>query len=141
MIALKMAEQLNLNVILPTRGETKILNVLWELGEATVEEVIKHPSFPTPPNYKTTQTLLRIMEEKGLARHSTRGRVFVFAPCVTRDQVTRLSVQNLLEQTFAGSLTDMMVGVIETGTVKESELEELEALIRNYRTLRASSSK
>jgi len=141
MIGLKMAEQVNLNLILPTRGETKILNVLWELGQATVEEVIKHPSFPTRPNYKTTQTLLRIMEEKGLARHSTRGRVFVFAPCVTRDQVTRMSVQNLLEQTFAGSLTDMMVGVIETGTVKESELEELEALIRNYRTQRASSSK
>ena len=141
MIGLKMAEQVNLNLILPTRGETKILNVLWELGQATVEEVIKHPSFPTPPNYKTTQTLLRIMEEKGLARHSTRGRVFVFAPCVTRDQVTRMSVQNLLEQTFAGSLTDMMVGVIETGTVKESELEELEALIRNYRRQRASSSK
>ncbi|HJT53757.1 MAG TPA: BlaI/MecI/CopY family transcriptional regulator [Candidatus Acidoferrales bacterium] len=136
-----MAEQLNLNVILPTRGELKILNVLWELGQATVEEVIKHPSFPTPPNYKTTQTLLRIMEEKGLARHTTRGRVFIFAPCVTREQVTRLSVQNLLDQTFAGSLTDMMVGVIETGTVKESELEELEALIRNYRTQRASASK
>ena len=136
-----MAEQLNLNVIVPTRGEMKILNVLWELGQATVEEVIKHPSFPTPPNYKTTQTLLRIMEEKGLARHTTRGRVFIFAPCVTREQVTRLSVQNLLDQTFAGSLTDMMVGVIETGTVKESELEELEALIRNYRTQRASASK
>jgi BlaI family transcriptional regulator, penicillinase repressor len=136
-----MAEQLNLNVILPTRGELKILNVLWELGQATVEEVIKHPSFPAPPNYKTTQTLLRIMEEKGLARHTTRGRVFIFAPCVTREQVTRLSVQNLLNQTFAGSLTDMMVGVIETGTVKESELEELEALIRNYRTQRASASK
>lgn len=136
-----MAEQLNLNVILPTRGELKILNVLWELGQATVEEVIKHPSFPTPPNYKTTQTLLRIMEEKGLARHTTRGRVFIFAPCVTREQVTRLSVQNLLDQTFAGSLTDMMVGVIETGTVKESELEELETLIRNYRTQRASASK
>jgi BlaI family transcriptional regulator, penicillinase repressor len=136
-----MAEQLNLNVIVPTRGEMKILNVLWDLGQATVEEVIKHPSFTTPPNYKTTQTLLRIMEDKGLARHTTRGRVFVFAACVTREQVSKLSVQNLLEQTFAGSLTDMMVGVIETGTVKESELEELEALIRNYRAQRASSSK
>jgi len=136
-----MAEQLNLNVIVPTRGEMKILNVLWDLGQATVEEVIKHPSFTTPPNYKTTQTLLRIMEDKGLARHTTRGRVFVFAACVTREQVSRLSVQNLLEQTFAGSLTDMMVGVIETGTVKESELEELEALIRNYRAQRANSSK
>jgi predicted transcriptional regulator len=136
-----MADQLNLNVILPTRGEMKILNVLWDLGQATVEEVIKHPSFPTPPNYKTTQTLLRIMEEKGLARHTTRGRVFVFAACVTREQVTRLSVQNLLDQTFAGSLTDMMVGVIETGSVKEAELEELESLIRNYRTQRANSPK
>jgi BlaI family transcriptional regulator, penicillinase repressor len=136
-----MAEQLNLNVIVPTRGEMKILNVLWDLGQATVEEVIKHPSFTTPPNYKTTQTLLRIMEDKGLARHTTRGRVFVFAACVTREQVSKLSVQNLLEQTFAGSLTDMMVGVIETGTVKESELEELEALIRNYRAQRANSLK
>ena len=136
-----MAEQLNLNVILPTRGEMRILNVLWELGQATVDEVIKHPSFGTPPNYKTTQTLLRIMEEKGLARHVNRGRVFVFSPCVTREQVARLSVQNLLEQTFAGSLTEMMVGVIEAGSVKESELEELESLIRRYRTQRSNAAK
>jgi predicted transcriptional regulator len=135
-----MAEQLNLNVILPTRGEMRILNVLWELGQATVDEVIKHPSFTTPPNYKTTQTLLRIMEEKGLARHTSRGRVFVFSPCVTREHVTRLSVQTLLEQTFAGSLTEMMVGVIEAGSVKESELEQLEALIRSYRARRSDST-
>lgn len=134
-----MADQLNLNVILPTRGEMRILNVLWEMGQATVDEVIKHPSFGTPPNYKTTQTLLRIMEEKGLARHINRGRVFVFSPCVTREQVAKLSVQNLLEQTFAGSLTEMMVGVIEAGSVKESELEELESLIRRYRTQRSNA--
>jgi predicted transcriptional regulator len=136
-----MAEQLNSNVVLPTRGEMRILNVLWELGQATVDEVIKHPSFGTPPNYKTTQTLLRIMEEKGLARHVNRGRVFVFSPCATREQVARLSVQNLLEQTFAGSLTEMMVGVIEAGSVKESELEELESLIRRYRTQRSNATK
>lgn len=100
---------------------------------------IKDPSFSSPPNYKTTQTLLRIMEEKRLARHTSRGRVFVFAPCVTREQVASLSVQNLLESTFSGSVTELMVGVIETGTVKEAELEELEALIRNYRQQRANS--
>jgi BlaI family penicillinase repressor len=135
-----MAEQLNINAILPTRGEMRILNVLWELGQATVDEVIKHPSFGTPPNYKTTQTLLRIMEEKGLARHTNRGRVFVFSACVTREHVTRLSVQTLLEQTFAGSLTGMMVGVIEAGSVKESELEELEELIRKYRAQRSNGA-
>ncbi|MGE5322674.1 MAG: BlaI/MecI/CopY family transcriptional regulator [Actinomycetota bacterium] len=132
-----MAEQqLNLSVTIPTKGEMRILNALWDLGQGTVEDVIRHPSFSTPPNYKTTQTLLRIMEEKGLAKHANQGRVFIFTPCVTREQVARLSVQNLLENTFSGSLTEMMVGVIEAGTVKESELEELENLIREYRKQR-----
>ena len=135
-----MSDQPNINVMLPTRGEMRILNVLWDLGQATVDEVIKHPSFGTAPNYKTTQTLLRIMEEKGLAQHTNRGRVFVFSPCVTREQVARLSVQNLLEHTFAGSLRNMMVGVIETNSIKESELEELEAVIRQYRTNRSNAS-
>ena len=136
-----MADQLNLNPVPPTRGEMRILLALWDLGQATVDEVIKHPSFSSPPNYKTTQTLLRIMEEKGLAKHISRGRVHVFIPTVTREQVTRLSVQNLLEQNFAGSVTSMMVGVIETGSIKESELEELESLIRKYRTQRTESQK
>jgi hypothetical protein len=35
----------------------------------------------------------------------------------------------------------MMVGVIEAGSVKESELEELEELIRNYRAQRSNGSK
>lgn len=136
-LACIMAEQqLNLSVTIPTKGEMRILNALWDMGQGTVEDVIRHPSFSTPPNYKTTQTLLRIMEEKGLAKHTNQGRVFIFTPCVTREQVARLSVQNLLENTFSGSLTEMMVGVIEAGTVKESELEELETLIREYRKQR-----
>jgi BlaI family transcriptional regulator, penicillinase repressor len=122
-----------LNVTLPTRAELRILQVLWEVGPATVEEVINHGSFSSKPNYKTTQTILRIMEEKGLVRHVSRGRVFVFNPTVTRDQVGRLSVQTLLQQNFGGSPAELLVNLLESGPVKETELEQLEALIRNYR--------
>jgi BlaI family transcriptional regulator, penicillinase repressor len=117
----------------PTRAELRILQALWELGSGTIEEIIHHKSFSSPPNYKTTQTILRIMEEKGLARHTNGGRVFVFAPAVTREWVERLSVRNLLEQNFGGSPAKLLVNLLEEGRVKESELEELEALIRNYR--------
>ncbi len=121
------------NVTLPTRAETRILQVLWEIGPATVEEVINHSSFLSRPNYKTTQTILRIMEEKGLVKHVSRGRVFVFSPCVSREQVGRLSVQTLLQQNFGGSPAELLVNLLEAGPVQESELEELEALIRKYR--------
>lgn len=129
------------NVVLPTRAEMRILQVLWDLEQATVEEVINHPSVAPRPNYKTTQTILRIMEEKSLVRHVSRGRVFVFEPCVTRDQVGRLSVQVLLEQNFGGSPAQLLVNLLEAGPVKEPELEELEALIRNYRKQKGDGSK
>jgi predicted transcriptional regulator len=121
------------NPVPPTRAELRILQALWELGSGTIEEIIRHPSFASPPNYKTTQTILRIMEEKGLARHSNDGRVFVFEPCVSREWVGRLSVRNLLNSNFDGSPAKLLVNLLEAGSVKEAELAELEALIRNYR--------
>jgi predicted transcriptional regulator len=127
------------NTVLPTRAEMRILQVLWELGQGTVEGVINHPSLSPRPNYKTTQTILRIMEEKGLVRHESRGRVFVFAPCVTKEQVGRLSVQTLLRQNFGGSPTELLVNLLEAGSVKEAELEQLEALIRKYRLQKAGT--
>jgi hypothetical protein len=38
-----------------------------------------------------------------------------------------------LESNFDGSPAKLLVNLLEAGRVKESELEELEALIRNYR--------
>jgi BlaI family penicillinase repressor len=118
----------------PTRAELRILNALWELKSGTIDEIIHHRSFSSPPNYKTTQTILRIMEEKGLARHTTGGRVFVFEPAVTREWVEKMCVRTILEQNFGGSPAKLLVNLLESGPVADQELEELEALIRNYRT-------
>lgn len=121
------------NLVPPTRAELRIMQALWELGSATVDEIIHHPSFSSPPNYKTTQTILRIMEEKDLVQHTSRGRVFVFETRVSRDEVGRLSVRALLEQNFQGSASKLMVNLLESGPVDAAELEELESLIRKYR--------
>jgi predicted transcriptional regulator len=118
---------------LPSRGELRILQVLWTLGEGTVEDVVNHHRSPEKPNYKTTQTLLRIMEEKGFVRHSARGRVFVFEPTVTREEVGRQSVRDVLEHNFGGSPIELVVNLIEGARVDESELADLERLIRGYR--------
>jgi BlaI family transcriptional regulator, penicillinase repressor len=121
------------NPVPPTRAELRILNALWELKSGTIEEIIHHPIFSSSPNYKTTQTILRIMEEKGLARHTTGGRVFVFEPAVSREWVEKMCVRTMLEQNFGGSPAKLLVNLLESGPVADEELEELEALIRNYR--------
>lgn len=88
------------NPVPPTRAELRILNELWELKSGTIDEIIHHPSFSSTPNYKTTQTILRIMEEKGLARQTTDGRVFAFEPAVSREWVEKMCGANHLGGEF-----------------------------------------
>ncbi|MDE2466578.1 MAG: BlaI/MecI/CopY family transcriptional regulator, partial [Alphaproteobacteria bacterium] len=54
-------------------------------------------------NYKTTQTLRRIMEQKGFVRHEVNGRVSLFRQLVSRRTVDRNFVRALLAQNFGGS--------------------------------------
>ena len=51
-------------VLLPTDAELLILDALWELGEGTVDDVVTRSPSNLRANYKTVQTLLRIMEHK-----------------------------------------------------------------------------
>lgn len=127
--------------VLPTRAEMRILQALWDIDQGTVEDVINQHSPSARPNYKTTQTILRIMEQKGLVRHEARGRVFVFHPCVSREKIGRLSVRTLLHQTFGGSPTELLVNLLETSDVDENDLRELESLIRNFRKQKNGDAK
>jgi BlaI family penicillinase repressor len=123
-------------VALPTRAELRILQALWEMGEGTVDDVVRRLPSKPPANYKTVQTFLRIMEQKKLVRHIDRGRVFVFFPCFTRQEIGRLSVRNLLQQKFVESPAELLINLLEDTHVDELELNELEAQLRRIRRQR-----
>lgn len=118
---------------LPTGAEMRILNAVWQLGAATVEEIVN--SFPEGqrPNYKTTQAFLRIMENKGFVRHTARGRVFVFEPIVKKEEVDQRSVEALLAQNFGGSATGLFVNLLESDAVPAADIAALEKMIRDYK--------
>jgi predicted transcriptional regulator len=103
------------------------------LGEATVEQIVCFFPEPEQPNYKTTHTLLRIMETKGFITHSTSGKVFVFKPLISEAEIAKASVNNLLKQSFGGSARGLFINLLESGNIKESELREIEALVRKHR--------
>jgi predicted transcriptional regulator len=124
-------------VLLPTDAELLILDALWELGEGTVEDVVNRSRSSPRANYKTVQTLLRIMENKGFVQHITRGRAFVFMSCVTRDEVGRVSAKRLVDRNFQGSHTAMLMNLLDSNHIKEDELDALEKLIQQYRERKA----
>ena len=118
---------------LPTPAEMRLLQILWDREEASVEDVVNAHPENKQPNYKTTQTLLRILKQKDFITHKNQKRVFVFRPLVSRKTIDHLSIQALVSRNFSGSASGLLINLLEASPIKEQQLDELEAYIREYR--------
>jgi len=118
---------------IPTAAEFRLLDILWRLEEGTIDELLRASADDRPLNYKTVQTVLRIMENKKFVSHSLRGRAFVYRPRVRRDEVSRTSLRSLLKRYFRNSPSELLVNLLEDERIDTKELQEIEDLVRNYR--------
>ncbi|MDE6375412.1 MAG: BlaI/MecI/CopY family transcriptional regulator, partial [Alistipes sp.] len=56
-----------------TRGEEEIMQIIWQLGDAVVNEIIERMEEPRP-KYTTVATFLKILENKGFLTHTSEGK-------------------------------------------------------------------
>ena len=112
-----------------SRRERQIMDVLYQLGEATAAEVQER--LPEPPSYSAVRAMLRILEDKGHIRHHEDGPRYVFAPVVARDTAQRSAVKHLLRTFFDGSVEDAMAALLDGAERKLSrdEIDRMSQLI------------
>ena len=122
---------------IPSGRELEILKVLWELKSASVREVYERMCPDGELAFNTIQTLLRIMEDKGLIRHRAKGRTFIYEPIYNRDRVTA----RILHRVFDGALDQAVLSLLQAKDASEAELRDLErmiALARKRKALRTN---
>ena len=119
----------------PSGRELEILKTLWDSGPASVREVHERMCPAGELAYNTVQTLLRIMDDKGLVSHQLRGRTFVYSPRHTRDR----EMTRLLEKVFDGALDQFVVSMLKTKNVSPLELKKLERIIADARRRKETS--
>jgi predicted transcriptional regulator len=110
----------------------EILKVLWETGPVGVREVYRRLLAQTQDGdlaYNTVQTLLRIMEEKGLVTHHLEGRAFIYTPLYTREK----SVQGFVDRVFDGAAEQLVMALLQSERLSPKELERLQSLIADAR--------
>ena len=111
-----------------TEAEYRLMQVLWDRAEATVADVVDAIGDP-PLAYNTVLTTLRILEHKGYVRHKAVGRAFLYRPIVARDEAQRSVVQHVLSRFFDGSPRELVLNLLETEAVDDSEIERLRELL------------
>lgn len=110
----------------PTDGERAILEVLWQLKEASVREVTDALSKSRPVAYTTVLTMLKILGSKGLVGHRTEGRAFIYHAAISRREARSKALQHLLAQFFNGSPKVLAQHLLNEHDVDMAELKALQ---------------
>lgn len=110
-------------------SETEILRLVWQLGQATVQEVCDKLPVRRKIAYATVQTLLRRLENKGYLKHNVRGKAHVFSAAVKKEHVVKRSVGDFLDRLFGGDPIPLMQYLAEHGKLDDEDIEKLKELV------------
>ena len=105
------------------------MDVLHARQCATAAEVLA--ALPDPPGYSAVRALLRILEEKGHARHRRDGARYIYLPRASQEAARRSALKRLVSTFFQGSISQAMAALLETADTQlsEAELNKLQQII------------
>jgi len=89
-----------------TKAEEQIMQILWTMEEATVQDILKKFEGEKPAR-TTIATVLGILENKNFVSHKTYGRVNVYTSVVTKQQYSKKQLFGFLKNYFDGSFSSM----------------------------------
>lgn len=116
-----------------SRRERQIMDVLYKLGRASVAHVLAE--LPGKLNYSTVRAQLRVLEEKGHARHEEVGPRYVYFPAVPRDVARRSAFRHLVDTFFGGSAERAAAALLggEVSQLSKEELDRLQQMIAKHK--------
>ena len=109
--------------------ENKVMNVIWERGTATAEDVRSALESSQAIKDSTVRTVLRRLEEKGYVNHTVDGRTYVYSPKIGSRSVATEAVRGIIDRFCHGSIEDLLVGMVDDELVSADKLKQLAANI------------
>jgi len=109
--------------------QLQVLDKLIASGSATVQTIADQFDEAHRPRYTTILTVLRTLEQKGLATHVMKGRTYHYAPTAQADGVRGSVLREVLDKVFGGSPRHLVATLMDTDVVTPAVLEELKKLI------------
>jgi predicted transcriptional regulator len=115
-----------------TEAEFAVLSALWDEGERSARELTErlYPAC-TAADLATVQKLVQRLEAKGLVLRDRSERVHRFSPALPRKQFAGQQLSQLAEKLSGGSLTPLLVHLVENNRLSRRELDELRALLES----------
>lgn len=112
-----------------TEAELRIMQVIWQKGPGTVQQILDALIDPPALAYNTVLTTIRILERKGYVEHSKDGRAHVYRALVERNEASRSEIRHLVSRFFRNSHEDLVLNILEERGIAPEEINRLRRML------------
>jgi predicted transcriptional regulator len=111
------------------KSELEVARIVWNLGSASVRQVLEAMPADRGLDFKTVQTYLRRLEAKGYLRTRTEGRTKIYTAKVRPQQVVHQVIDDMLRLLFGGESLPLIQHLVEERGLSDVEFEQLRNLL------------
>lgn len=113
--------------------ELEILNIVWRLKKATVNdvhnEILKHRETA----YTSVMTMMQNLAKKGMLSFTKKGRQYEYEAKEEPNAVRSSILERTANLVFGGSMVNLVQHMVKHEELSEADLSELEGIIQKSR--------
>ncbi len=110
-----------------------VMEALWDLGEATVQQVRDRLQREPLPVYTTVLSVLQKLEKAGWLTHRAEGRSYIYLPVRSREEAGASSLRTFVERVFRGDRLLLFQHLLEDEDLSDEDLRAIRTMIDRRR--------
>jgi len=117
-------------VMMPTKTEMDVLQVLWKHGPSTVRFV--HDKLNEQKEivqYTSTLKLMQLMKEKGMVDRDETNMKHIYSAAVEEDKIKGNLLGRFVDSMFDGSASSLMLALLDNDKTSAEELQKIKELL------------
>src|SRR5262245_30843685 len=111
------------------RLQKAVMETVWEMGEATVQQVLDRLGRARALAYTTVLSVMQKLEKAGWLRHRGEGRTYVYQPTRSRAEAGKTSLRKFTERVFGGDPLLLFQHLLEDQDLSAADLAALRKMI------------
>lgn len=122
-------------VIVPTKTELDVLQILWKDGPSTVRFVHnKLNEHKEVVQYTSTLKLMQVMKEKGMLDRDETNMKHIYSAAVDEEKIKGNLLGRFVDSMYNGSPSSLMLALLDNDKTSADELRKIKEMLNNMQT-------
>lgn len=114
-------------------SEWRVMQVLWENGSQTANDVVSALSGEVKWKPRTIKTLISRLVKKGAVKVTEEGYRYRYSAAVKESACVRSETKSFVRRVYQGAMKPALAAFIEDADLSDKEIDDIQKILRQKR--------